>query len=37
MEQELQRKLDIDEVAAKLKLNMAAQFGFSYTEDEKNN
>ena len=37
MEQELQRKLDIDEVAAKLKLNLAAQFGFSYTEDEKNN
>lgn len=37
MEQELKRKLDIDEVAAKLKLNMAAQFGFSYTEDEKNN
>lgn len=37
MEQELQRKLDIDEVAAKLKLNMAAQFGYSYTEDEKNN
>ena len=37
MEQELQRKLDIDEVAAKLKLNMAAQFGFSYTVNEKNN
>jgi lipoyl(octanoyl) transferase len=37
MEQELQRKLDMDEVAAKLKLNMAAQFGFSYTEDEENN